>query len=744
VLPCNLDAGELAEYTKAYDSFISLTPDIDKHARVRDLALTRDIGSFMLEDGDLYFCQPVDGRVWAFVFKGKGTFRFRPPIKVERDQISRYFETDSLNEPFSSLVVLFADTTANELSRKLVFAPTADAEDLSRTIKRTIKLITDDDTKSLDSEFATAMLESEHNELFYAHINTQDRGQLLFEIDPYNYEKVRLLRAKESVMGNQFDVICQFHSQSDLRAGVPDNEDIIDLVTVEHYDIESWIENGLDFSSKVGMTLRTLVKQQWFSFSLHEDLSIDSIIWKGGKHAEFHRSKKQSDFWMKSDSVMIPGQQAECTVCYHGDLLERHETGFITFASSYSWYPRTGSRGSSTYHLTFHAPKELKVASVGELLSLKEQDDVVTTQWAPSQSIRNASFAIGNYREFVFEDPKIPRITVYRAETSIQRYGMEKEVGGDIVNSVRMFQRVFGEVPYSSFFAAEIPYYHGEAFPGLIHLSWVTYQNTDFRGEDDVFRAHEVAHQWWGIGVDFKTYHDQWLSEGFSEYSGLWYMQTVRKDNKKFFKMLDEWKKEILGNRKYLFGSGQEAGPIWLGYRTEGTKTSGDYSLIIYKKGAWVLHMLRLMLLDLKTMNEDRFTALMKDFYLTYRGKKASTNDFKRIVDKHLGEDMGWFFDQWVYGIHIPKYEFAYNVISTADGKYKVRCRVHQEGVSPDFKMYVPILVEFGDDKFVRLRVSVTGATAEFDLPPLPLKPKDIIFNDLSGVLCEVDNVTWK
>ena len=76
----------------------------------------------------------------------------------------------------------------------------------------------------------------------------------------------------------------------------------------------------------------------------------------------------------------------------------------------------------------------------------------------------------------------------------------------------------------------------------MVHLSWVTFQQTDQQGEDEVFRAHEVAHQWWGVGVDFTSYHDQWLSEGFSDFSGLWYLQTVRKDNDKYFGMLRRWR----------------------------------------------------------------------------------------------------------------------------------------------------------------------------------------------------------
>src|SRR3989442_693763 len=79
----------------------------------------------------------------------------------------------------------------------------------------------------------------------------------------------------------------------------------------------------------------------------------------------------------------------------------------------------------------------------------------------------------------------------------------------------------------------------------LVDLSWVTFQQTDQQGEDEVFRSHEVAHQWWGIGVDFATYHDQWMSEGFADFSGLWYLQAARKDNEKYFGVLRRWRANI-------------------------------------------------------------------------------------------------------------------------------------------------------------------------------------------------------
>ncbi|MBI3006331.1 MAG: hypothetical protein HYY49_13115 [Ignavibacteriales bacterium] len=394
--------------------------------------------------------------------------------------------------------------------------------------------------------------------------------------------------------------------------------------------------------------------------------------------------------------------------------------------------------------------------SVGENVSTLTSGDTTISHWVTSKPIRNASFNIGRFKEHVVNtDAGLP-INVLMSEKRdplLEKYlfdrgfafgkDMEKYVGDDMASSIAFFTKMYGENQIPKFYATEISYSHGEAFPGLIHLAWETFQLQSYEGEDQIFRAHEVAHQWWGIGVDFKTYHDQWISEGFSDYSGAWYMQVVLNDNKKFFKQLEEWKKAILKNRKYLFHSDQEAGPVWLGYRTESSSTRGDYSLIVYKKGAWVLHMLRNLLLDWKTMKDDRFVNMMRDFYSRYAEKEASSQDFQQVVEEHVNSSMQWFFNQWLYRIKIPTYKFAYKVTETPEGKFKVRCRVKQENVDDDFQMIVPLLIDFGKDQVSRVRVMVNNTTNEFDLPPLPLEPKKIVFNDLESVLCEVDYEGW-
>lgn len=273
----------------------------------------------------------------------------------------------------------------------------------------------------------------------------------------------------------------------------------------------------------------------------------------------------------------------------------------------------------------------------------------------------------------------------------------------------------------------------------MLHLSWVTFQQTDAQGADEVFRAHEVAHQWWGIGVDYMTYHDRWLSEGFAEFSGLWYLQTVRASNDKYFALLRQYRGSILLRKGVPL-------PISLGQRVQSSRDHDvdDYSTIVYKKGAWVVHMLRIMMLDLKTMSENRFTETMQDFYATYEGKRASTADFRAVVERHMGLDMGWFFTEWVEGSAIPSYRVAYRTEPGQDGQFRVRLQVEQAGVPDDFLMYVPVTLDLGQDRVARVRVKVKGPRSEVELPPMPAAPKSLKFNDLEGVLAEVKMVDWR
>jgi len=743
-------------FTEVFKGFAKLKAGDESAVVSEEITFKRDVGNFKLLSGNIYFCEPFEERTYALIFIGKGEFSFTPPTKVEQDQLYRFYETNKFRKEFHTLFILFGDSTYRELNNKLNFQKVKNVDgNIDSKIEDCIEYLIDLDHQSSRSDLLRTLLSGEDNGLFYAQIYGDDINPVFFLVNPFLDEEVSFMkRNRSTLISNYIEVINQFPVGNNFKKSKDSNKYFLYIIS---YKIESTIEDNLDFSAVCTIDFTSNEKKQnWTTFELFYELEVDSIIWEDGRSAKFARLPDTYNLWLYVKDKYLDSKQHWFSIYYHGDLLEKDQLGWISLRSSIYWYPRLDYRTEANFGLIFHTPSDYNFVSVGNLIQKHEKDDVITTTWLSDVPIRNASFSLGNFEITNLTEEDLPIVNVYMSEyghnqigSQLAQYGIlsisdaSEHIAADVVNSLSLFQTLFGKINSTTISVTEIPYMHGEAFPGLVHLSWSTFQYMTFEGEDEIFRAHEVAHQWWGISVDFKTYHDQWLSEGFSQYCGLWYLLVVKEDSEMFFDMLEKWRDEIINNRQYLFGSGQEAGPIWLGYRTNSTATRGDYDLIIYKKGAFVLHMLRGMLLNLKTMNEDRFENMMKDYFKTYFGKSASTEDFLKMVSKHFGEDMSWFFDQYVYGTDIPLYEFGYKTEVTKDGNYLVTCRVEQKNVDEKFKMYVPLKIVLSSDRIARVRVEISGKEKIFQLPLLPAEPDEIIFNDLESVLCEVDYVDW-
>jgi hypothetical protein len=602
------------------------------------------------------------------------------------------------------------------------------------------------------------LLNRESNALFYAHIVRRGSDPLMFMINPYTTESVRLLvRSRRTTYAQRAEIVCQFPAGGDTLPARLTRQRVKDA-RVAHYDIESWLPQtmtgDLAFSAaaRLDITADTAVGP-WVAFMLFPKTRVDSARWAGdGAPAEVFKAKDDGVVWVRLRQPMAAAAHDSLMLYYHGDLIDRFGDWFY-LKSSVTWYPQQlGARDVARFNLTFHYPRSMTLAAVGAQTGSTTEGTMVTSTWSTSQPIRNASFNLGIFETHPVEAAGGPPVSVLWSERGhrelqrqltengqvVQQRDMEKRVGADVASAMKFFGTVFGPPSAQQFYATEIPYLHGEAFPGLIHLSYSTFVLTSRTGDDEVFRSHEVAHQWWGIGVDYATYHDQWLSEGLSDFAGLWYMQARLNDNEKYFAMLDRWRSNILARRG-------DSLPVWLGYRMDtGDPRDNNYNIIVYQKGAWVVNMLRVLLLDLRTMNEDRFGAVMHDFYQQYHGRRATTADFQRVIEQHVGQPMDWFFNQWVYGCAIPTYRVAWQPEPVGNGQYRVHLRVRQEDVPPSFLAYVPVKVETADNQVVRARVKVTGATSDITVPvELAAEPRSLEFNDLDGVLADVKMESW-
>ncbi len=722
-------------YSSMVDALQGLEPDETKVATISGFFLQRESASFSLEEGTITLCKPIGGKVRAAVFTGKATFSFTPPTKVEREQLERQLGVQIIEDEVESVLIIFADSTEQELKSGCTFTKQTPPSSAKSIIKNGISGIVSKESGFVDLDLTKTILEEKDNSLFFAIMDTKKYGELMWSFNPYAEEQVQLSKRRSVSMihSSFFEPINQYQAESEISS---ENFQKGDL-EINNYIIDCTIGKDLEFA--VSTTVRGILfaeSAHWLYFYISKYIQVSSVS-MNGVELDFYAGKEGGGCWVNLVQKFNRGDGISLKFeCSSKNIMTRlYDWTFLE--SSIGWYPHSGYIKYAFFDATFHIPKRYTFVAVGDNVSKTEVDEVVTTRWVTPTKIRNYSFNIGVFSTKKFDDKELPDFSIHSLNTD-QRENVMQDIG----LSFKFYQKIYGNLDIKHFDATEISSLHGEAFPGMLHLSYATFLDAENSGGQEVFCAHEVAHQWWGIGVDFQSYHDQWLSEAFSEYSALMYMQATL-NNEKFFKMLKKYREKIVDKRKSMSGSRMtQSGPISLGRRTITSISPEDYDLVVYKKGAWVLHMLRHMFLDVKTMKEDAFFKIMKTFFETYKGKQATTKDFRNVIEQYVGNDVGWFFDQWVDGTEIPLYKFAYKVVEQ-DGKFKVTCQVYQTNVSPEFRMSIPIKVDFGNNRVIRVRAMITGQKAVFDLPLMPLMPEDVILNDLESVLCEVETMDF-
>jgi len=740
-------ADQPSTYQQWYEALRSVRPDPQRGASVRGLTLERDAATIQLTSGTIHLLEPIAGRTIGAVFVGEGLYSMMPPTAVEQQQLRRSFDTHALVTPIRSAVLFFTDETAEELSRILDWEERSPPQDAGREIEEALAYRSDDE--GWMSRTLMLPLLNEIPDFFYAHVAESRDDPLVFSISPLQFEEISFYRRADG-SGEQLELVNQFHWRSDYEGGTSPPPEASDLVQVLGYDITSTIDDDLDYAATASASVVRLDPSvDWIPFYLYWRLEPTAARWGDGSPVTFYRPEESSDLWIDFGSA--PTDSSTLTVEYAGDLLDQEHNLWVEVRSSITWFPVYQYGRAIPYRLTFRAPDDYSVVTSGALVSEESEDGTTTSVWE-TPPIHQVTFNIGEFEDHEVDDPRIPRLRVQIDEGAhsemqgrasdanlfmLRQGDMADQVMKDLANSFAFYGDVFGEPPVSEFIATEIPYTHGEAYPGLVLLSWVTFQWTDSQGSDDAFRAHEVAHQWWGIGVRPATYHDRWLSEGFADFSGLWYAARARGSFQLLMGRLAEMREEILERR-------DEAAPIWLGTRVGTVENPGDYQTIVYEKGAWVLHMLRTLLTDPETGDDSDFVALMQDFYTTFRGRSATTEQFIQMANRHAGSSLDWFFRQWVYGSAIPTYHFSYKLDELESGEYRATVRVRQEDVPDDFQMIVPIDVDFGERGTVTTLVGVSGATTEVELPLLPMEPEELIFNPRESVLAETRTEGWQ
>jgi hypothetical protein len=507
-------------------------------------------------------------------------------------------------------------------------------------------------------------------------------------------------------------------------------------------------------------------------FALLPNLRVSRVLDSEGRNLYFIQESRKADgsFYVNLPRPAELGKESSITVEYAGDkVLEVAGPGCFYVKARTAWYPNLNGFGEHAYFdLSFKVPRKYKVISVGQLQDESVENDLAVSHWVTSIPVAVAGFNIGDYTKLDIQDEITNyRISAYyltelpdnlrqvRALESMAPKSMTKYALSETRAQLQICTHFFGKIPYEDISITEQPNFaFGQSWPNLVYLPisayidstqrWMMFGRIDnkFTGFVQEVTPHEVAHQWWGHAVGWASYHDQWLSEGFAEFSAGLFLQNAfgkpdwRKDWLDFWGRLHD---RIL--EKNNFGvAPNDAGPLWLGLRLISPKSASAYQNVTYPKGAYVLQMLRSMMY---TDGEQPFIDMMHDFVEAHKDRPASTESFKAIAEKHITKEMDlqgngkldWFFNEWVYGTDVPRYHFEYQTSPAEGGKVKVHMTVTQSDVGEHFAMLVPVFADFGKG-WIRLgQIAVTGDSSRSAEVVVPFMPKKVMLNAYKEVL---------
>ena len=761
------------------------------YATVNNLVLQKEGATFNLRSGEIYFLAPVEGRYSGAVFIGDGEFTLVPPTEVEKNSLKIFTNEPSITEQFSALVLRFTDKTFAEVTA----APAVKMGTGGSQSSRANDLFRDNQTllrKQLRDNGELRVLADlyapERPGFFTAFINGKRFSKLVYLFNPLGIpevspEEVLLFSYGEGDGG----FWTAFHRPEEYQKGTASSGEEHRLIDITHHEIDGTIK-GAHLSATDRFTFRAIVPGRVVLLNLYRTLRVSRVQDEQGRDLNFIQEGKDedSDFGIIMPQRLEAGKSYTLTVQYDGgDALRDSGGGNFILVPRSTWYPNNAGTqfgDRATFDMTFHYPKGNMFVGTGAPTAPETKEgDLSVVKWSSGTTdLAVAGFNYGRFKkkeiadkdtgyniefyaneevpdelkraQMAIEEAQSRGVQTYTTVGAISTTKMGDSALADAQNATRIYNAFFGKLPYTRMAMTQQPAgFFGQAWPTLVFMPYIAFIDETQRaqllgmqtGMNNFWRyvePHEIAHQWWGHTVGWDSYHDQWMSEGFAEFSASLYVQYVRKDTSKFIEFWENQRSLIVdatpgtkGRRPYTVG------PVTQGYRLNNGKTGNVARALIYPKGAYILHMIRMMMYDEKT-GDARFKAMMKDFVLSHYNKDISTEDFKAAVEKHITKDMDltrngrmdWYFDEWVYGTEMPSYKFDYQI--GKDGS--LSGKITQSGVSNRFAMLVPLYVDYGKG-WVKLGMAAMAGNTSLDIPSmkLPGMPKKAAICALNDVL---------
>jgi hypothetical protein len=762
--------------------------------RVRDIFLEREDAKFYFTDGHLIFAEPTDGRTIAALFivsspSDQGEILVIPPTAGERLSVARFTSEPVLNEKFRSAMMFFTDDTAEalrgavEASHASVPDPEEGGDIASRWNPVLRNLLENTSMRILFDTFSRL---PQQQGFFAAIIGGSRHGRFDVVVEP----DVTVGQSVWRDDRHYFETWCSFPGRS-VRLGQRKRPVIPGRL--ENYVIEATLSADLllNVLAKADFIPES-TEQRAFALELSEELYVNDVL-LNGEPVEFLQLDQpvSSAVRRRQNHVVLlvlpeaPGQERyELEIRYEGRVVSEADEGVYYVGSRGTWYPKAGS-GFTSFDMKFHYPANLDLVATGELIETTVEGAERTSHFRTDSPIRIAGFNLGQYvrtskqfgeytvevcanREMestlkpalqpsvVLVQPSPTRnrrfdptpgtaVITPTPSANVRPYDRIEEVAASSAQDFERLVEWFGVPASKHIVISPVPRNLGQGFPGLVYASTLSY----FRADDpplknlppyeqtfysELLRAHEISHQWWGNVVTIDEGSDIWVMEALATYTALMLLEERRGPAAR---------DEVLASyRQHLLAVNEDgetndsAGAIVLGYRLRSSKFPNAPSVIMYQKGAWILHMLRGILGD------GNFRRFLRDLRDRYEYKVITTNEFRLEAARYLPQDwpdpsLEIFFDQWVYGTGIPKYKLDYRTKGKAP-RIEFQARLRQENVPDHFTAVVPVLIETLPGRSTTEYIRSDGPVTELNLV-LRNPPSNVRLDPQKNVLAIIE-----
>jgi tetratricopeptide (TPR) repeat protein len=491
-------------------------------------------------------------------------------------------------------------------------------------------------------------------------------------------------------------------------------------IDVEQYTIDAEVSpNTQSISAKVGVRFVPLDDNiTSAAFELNNALNVSRVVDDKGKQIPASRNQQDFTVRLSFEQPLVKGQPVNITFYYDGKLSGQEDSPVygIKFAAIHPdfayllyparWFPVSGyttDRFSTDLRMTV----PMGYAVLGSGLDSKE--------------------TVGDKNRYLvkFDRPSFPgSIAIVKGQpvkaasegvtTSLYFRGPEADAaqlyGEQIGKTMSYFTGLYGLPPYANLTVVETeegaP--NGFAAPGMIFLA----PRGIGKQANTKLLANQVSRQWFEELASPASRNHLWLTNGLAAYSELLWTEHEKGPGAMEAQLHDVMVESLT----------IDTVPIIQAARLE------DYSPELWAltagKGATVINMLRYV------MGDENFFKTLKAYTQQAAWKSTSTEDFRKIAENVSGQDLGYFFIQWIESSGAPEFKLEYTIFRTQKG-FRVMGKIAQD--LDTFRMPVDLKIETEGNPEEK-RVEVVGTSSEFSVDTFG-KPKSVVIDPNNRVL---------